>query len=245
MYDYGSVFAAYLARATEKNLFVDRLGGALAQEARPLEILDVGAHDGAVTLRYLEAAGKAIWGSRITALDPSADALGRFRNRGMAGNFAFDFRLGNAETFVPPAGTAYDWVIASHSLYWSRDLPEILNHLRKMGRKMVVVLRDSKGIFQIQSTFHKFLGNPEERLYTADDIANALAGLKIVFRRERVISHIDIPPFEDPAMKVLAAFFLQTAPEKLADSTVAEIRKLMTLDGDRFEHRVSFFWVGE
>lgn len=78
-----------------------------------------------------------------------------------------------------------------------------------------MALRGSQGIYEIQSQFQSFLGNPDEQLYIAQDIESALLAQHIPFQKETHMTSIQIPPAESNEFKWLISFFLQQDKPRL------------------------------
>jgi ubiquinone/menaquinone biosynthesis C-methylase UbiE len=243
MYDREEVFRAYMERATEKQRFVERFRDEFPGEARPMRIVDFGSHDGTLTLRLLEAAQDRIpRSSEIICVDPSHPALKRFESKPLPDRFVFHFYPETIENFLLRSWDRFDYAIVSHSLYWSKDLKGVLKKIAAVSRRSVVVLREAKGNFQIQSTFRQFLGNPEEQLYTAADVEAALGEFGLRFKMETVESLIAIPERSDPAFETLASFFLQTTGPVPA-AALNGIEALVKPWKGQFPHHVRFFWI--
>lgn len=245
MYDKALFFNTYFSKATEKQLFVEKLTQKLSpkDESLNLSLLDLGSHDGLLLSKFFNTSGvKKI--KKVVAVDPSAQALHLFKNRsdlpeiGELSLYAQTF-----EDFVTKNHDRFDFILASHCFYWSPDLKACLLELKKRSKRSVIVLRGSKGIYEIQKKFKNFLGNENEMLYKSDDIKKALTELEIDFTTDRLDSKIEIPsnPIE---RKWLYAFFLQTDDHLITDSLLADIDDFVFNHLlSPIKHDVDIFWV--
>ena len=247
MYDRVEFFNAYFRNASEKQLFLDSFTRRAKDKINSeLSILDLGSHDGSLVLRVLESvnASKNV-GINLTAVDPSSAALENFSKKNIPKNVSLNCYPATAEEYLSKCNRQFDWVIASHCLYWTENLGEVLRRITSCSNSGVIVLRGHKGIHEIQSKFRQLLGNEKERLYQADDIESELYLIKVPFEREDITSHIEIPDLDSREFRWMASFFLQSDETALVENNYKDIFRFVTQRGTKFQHDISFFWFGK
>jgi ubiquinone/menaquinone biosynthesis C-methylase UbiE len=245
IYDQQSIFKSYLERTNEKDIFVAKFAERFSlPRSSPANLLDLGCHDGTLTMRLLDAVSESLpEHSVVTCAEPSERALRVFENRPLPAKYRFLFFNETAESYFRRSTNMFDWIIASHCLYWSRSLEGVLTELCKKAEQSVVVLRGRRGIHQIQSKFKEWVGSPDEQLYTADRVESALDHLGVSFVREDIASTTIIPERDDPTLTLLFAFFLQRAAESFDSEMIDEVYQFTKQMGDNLTHDVSFFWI--
>jgi SAM-dependent methyltransferase len=248
MYDSDVFFTTYLEQTAEKRVFVEHLRKRLEHD-KPGSILDLGCHDGAVTLEYLKAVDQssddqASEGVGVTCVDPSASAIEAFRERNLPANADFTFCVSTAEDFLDSNDKHFDWTVASHSLYWSRELTGVIGDIVAASDKAAIVLRRETGLFQVQTHFKNIVGSRDEQFYNANDVEKSLHEIGAKFQREDIESEVAIPERGASAFASLVAFFLQTDAEVLTENQLDDIHAFLAEKGNPFPHHVSFFWIG-
>lgn len=245
MYDKKKFFETYIESASEKNEFINRLTMRFRSAGRNYrKVLDLGCHNGFLVLKFINRNHDRLSkGAKIYCVDPSVAAISEFKSKKLPSDLEFFFFTNTMEEFLETSEISYDWIICSHCLYWSKDLLKIVSKIVKRGQHIVIVLRGEKGIYEIQSHFKNLLGNDRENLYVSNHIEMALRKLSVKFDREDIISTINVPQFEDPEFKALAAFFLQTDTKCLNNSDYKRIYEFINQRGNPFPHYVSFFWI--
>lgn len=237
VYD-SNLFANYLNKSDEKKALVKRLKERM--QGDNLKILDLGCHDGALTAWYLdEIEAKDI---DLIAVDPSKPALEKFAERTWSKNVKTKLVNATAEEFLGQNTQHFDWIIASHCLYWSENLAIIIEQIAKKSDQAIVVLRGKRGIYQIQKKFKYLLGNSLEKLYTSDDIESVL-GFKVEFEHENILSNIEIDFDNSDQLQSLLCFFLQRDVGSLSRDEMAQVKDFVGGLGQPIKHEVSFFWL--
>ncbi len=246
MYDKLEFFRTYFAKASEKRVFLESLSSKLGKLPENVSILDLGCHDGALMERILsQNTDRLPRNLRIVGVDPSGEALKRFHERKLPPSISLETFAGTTESYLESCKESFDWVISSHSLYWSANLQEVLKAISDSARSGVVVFRGERGICEIQSEFSKLLGNPAERLYDSSDIENALSTVGVPFEKENHQTEIAIPDEKSKEFRWLASFFLQTNDESLSEAEFSRVHDFVRSRGNPFRHDVSFFWLGD
>jgi len=246
MYDKTEFFKTYFQNAGEKDLIVTSLKNKFNQFSDTLSILDLGCHDGALINRILDCYQDDIRARvNLTGVDPSAVAINEFMQNNYKKEWMIQGYACTAEAYFNDHADVYDWVLASQCLYWSTNLPEIVNRINKAGVSGLIVFRGKKGIYEVQSKFRKLLGNKAEKLYTADDIEAVLRLNNINYRREDHTTMIKLPDPASQEMRWLIAFFLQTEDCELADDDFDEVINAINVSDNQMRHDVSLFWLGQ
>lgn len=242
MYDKLNFFKLYFENASEKTILLELLDKRFIELPDPLVILDLGCHDGALMQRildrYQDRLPKKV---NLIGVDPVETAVEAFMSREFGPNVVKQGFIGSAETYLETFQQHHHWIFASQCLYWSENLPDTLMKMRMKSDFSLVVLRGKRGIYEIQSKFKKLLGNKNERLYSADDIEEALLSLSIPFEREDKKTIIFFPDANSLNFKWLILFFLQTS--QMSRANYNKIKDyLLQSHGESMEHDVSYFW---
>jgi hypothetical protein len=245
MYDRKEFFSAYFSRASEKSTLVDSFKFHFGKPIKDsIRILDLGCHDGTLILRMLDAVKDKLPGSvHLTGVDPSEAALNEFKAKKLMTGVTAEFFNETTEKFLVRGSKKFDWVVASHCLYWSDNLRLVLRQTLDLGDSIVIVMRRPRGIYQIQKYFKRLLGNPNEKFYTSQDVDETLTEMKIKFTREDHRTKIDLPDPTSEEFKWLISFFLQTTDDRLKPHQFQEVTKFMKTLGSPMQHDVSFFWI--
>lgn len=105
-------------------------------------------------------------------------------------------------------------------------------------------MRGQKGIYQIQSELKRYLGNKEEKLYTATHIKNILKENNINHVHEGKPTYIDLPEADSPEYHYLISFLLQRTEECLAPEIYQAAKEYLSSHyKSEIQHDVSFFWL--
>ncbi len=245
IYDRREFFSTYFSKSTEKALFVSEF----AKRFRPpskdsLKILDLGTHDGLLLTKLLsQVKDKLPAQVDVVANDPSGPAIDDFRKRALPSGINLKLSVETAEEFFDRDADRFDWIIASHCLYWSPRLVELTKLICERSEAAVIILRGRKGIYELRSRFRHLLGNKLEQLYTADDVEAALKDLQVSFSRDEHQTHIDIPDEDSVEFLWLLSFLLDSNVDTLSKSDLEEIKAFLRPFKGRFRHDVSFFWI--
>lgn len=249
MYDSRELFKTYFANASEKSILIDLMRTRFSPASLKLNILDLGCHDGNLIKKIIEAyASRMPSKVTITGVDPSINALLEYSKNKFTIPVHTNTFTGTAESyFLRHLGDEYfDWVIASQCLYWSLDLPYIVRNIAGCGESGLIVLRDYRGIYEIQSRFKAYIGNRNEQFYTAVDIESALLHWNIPFEKEIKTTFIQLPHQGSVEMKWLIAFFLQQEEKNINNDILREVESwILAKTSDKMAHDVSFFWLGK
>ncbi|MCE3045621.1 class I SAM-dependent methyltransferase [Legionella sp. 16cNR16C] len=246
IYDKREFFKTYFANASEKSLLVDLMRPRFNPSSDEMNILDLGCHDGSLIKKIIDAHTHHLPAKvSITGVEPSFDALSEYPKHPFPISVQVNTFAGTAEDYFlkHPGDGGFDWVIASQCLYWSFDLPFILGKIAEAGESGLIVLRGQRGIYEIQSNFRDYIGNPEEQFYTADDIESALLHLNIPFEKEVKSTFIMLPEPGSIEMQWLIAFILQQAQVNTAIRQEVE-SWILAKSSEKITHDVCFFWLG-
>lgn len=244
MYDKKEFFSTYFANASEKPLFLDRFATEFKCHGKTCEILDLGSHDGALIFKLLDQISHMLPDfTKLVAVDPSAEAIAHLKERKIKNGVKIETHVSTAESFFNEVNDLYDWIIASHCLYWTADLESTINSIIQRGKRAVIVFRGKKGIFEIQSKFKDLLGNKNEKLYSAEDIERCLLRIGHKFHKEEHQTQISIPAPDRIEFKWLVSFFLQTSDGNITESSWNSLTAFFRPYQGVFRHDVSFFWI--
>ncbi|WP_419418626.1 methyltransferase [Legionella sp. D16C41] len=249
MYDSNEFFKTYFANTSEKNTLIDLMNARFFPPKESFNILDLGCHDGALIKKIFAAyANRMPANISLTGVDPSFEALLRYTKNQLDIPAQINIFMDTAENYFiqRPKEEHFDWVIASQCLYWSPDLPYIVNKIANCAGAGLIVLRGQRGIYEIQSHFKHYIGNSNEQFYTADEIESALLNQAIPFEKELKTTYIQLPAPGSIEMKWLIAFFLQQDEKKINDDICHEVEAwIFARNAKKITHDVYFFWLGK
>ncbi len=243
-YDRQEFFETYFAKASEKPLFIESFSKHFETQADSLSILDLGCHDGTLMLRLLDKIKTHLPAEvRVVGVDPSEPSVRKFETKQLPDGVSLECHTLTGEDFLSRDERQFTWIIASHCLYWTEDLERTLRSISERSDNAVVVFRGSRGIFEIQSQFKDLLGNPNEKLYTADDISRSFDVLGIQYSKEIHQTSIEIPKPDSQEFRWIVSFFLQTSEERINSEEWTRIETFLEPYGGEFRHDVTFFWL--
>lgn len=247
MYDKVEFFKSYFSRATEKKILIQSLDVRLTQLNANARILDLGCNDGMLIKTIVQQYQNRITDKlTVVGVDPSEAAIEKFLVHNVTSNYSVNAFIGTAEDYFEKHHYLFDWIFASQCLYWSPDLQYIINEIHSNSDSALIVLRDKKGIFEIQSYFKDVLGNKAEQMYSADDIEMALKAQNIPFNKEYHQTYIELPHQDEQEYDWLIAFFLQL-DEELSPALGSKVKEFIAKNAkaNRLQHDVVFFWLGK
>lgn len=247
MYNKREFFNTYFANASEKSILVDLLDKRFNPSNHPLSILDLGCHDGALMKKIVSAYESRLPEKvMVTGVEPSMNAITTYKKTDFSKSVAVNVFPGTAEHYFAQNENYFDWVFASQCLYWSPDLPQMVKQISQAGDAGLIVLRGEQGIYEIQSHFKSYLGNPEEKFYTAMNIEQSLIKESITFEKETRKTSIHLPVKDSIEFKWLIAFLLQCDENELSKARLDEVQNwILARSPDEFTHEVCFFWLGK
>lgn len=247
VYNSPTIFSTYLRKSTEKAQFIKSFKNRISSgpDSKINTLLDIGCHDGELTLWHLnEISNHCSKTASIEVLDPSLDALDRFKKRNLPTQFQFNFHGKRIENFeFDQSNKKFDFIVASHCLYWSEDLTSVLLQICNSAKRAVVILRENVGIYEVQKQFSHLLGNKDEQLYTAENIEAILKAHNVAFEREKIQTTIEIPTYKSQAYEDLISFFLQTKINSISDNERIDVDNFLQARNGVLKHNVSFFWL--
>ncbi|MDR3443085.1 MAG: class I SAM-dependent methyltransferase [Legionella sp.] len=248
MYDSSEFFKTYFAKASEKSIIIDLMSTRFSPSSHDLKILDLGCHDGTLIKKIIDAYVRRMPSKvTITGVEPSLDALLKYAKTQFTIPVQTNTFVGTAESYFlkNPEHEHFNWVIASQCLYWSWDLSYIVRKIADAGESGLIVLRGHRGIYEIQSRFKDYIGNPNEQFYTADDIESALLNQNIPFAKEVKTTSILLPSQGSIEMKWLITFFLQQDKKEINSDIFQEVESwILAKTSEKITHDVCFFWLG-
>lgn len=243
-YSAKEIFEAYFKRTTEKDELIKRFGQRIEASVNPVTLLDIGCSDGELTLNLLSKfQEKGIDVTSVTGVEPIARSIEEFQARNLPSKTTFNFFHGPAEQFVPKAGVLFDWIIVSHSLYWSADPKEILRRLASVGKNILVVMRDEGGLYEIEKRFRHLVLKPEGFLHSSKDIKAAFTDFGVEFAQEKIESFTKLPRQRDPEFLPLLSFFMDCPLEALTPTAIEAVSTYLDSFGGRFPYGISVFWA--
>lgn len=245
IYSSNDIFQTYFARAPEKTWVVESLQEKLSFNGNSTSILDAGCHDGKLMQRIVQLShAKLPEHTTIIGVDPCADAIAEFNNINFGTKISAQGYAVTIEDYLESSQCKFDWIIASQSLYWTKDLKKIISQIAAASQNAVIVLRGKTGIYQIQKQFAELVGNKNELFYNAEDIHGALSSLGITFHREDKSTYLPLPAQTTSAYRHLLNFFMQTTDGQLSEDDTARINEFISAEfSSVLRHDVSAFWL--
>lgn len=248
MYDSSQFFKTYFANASEKALLIDLMRDRFNPPPNALSILDLGCHDGALIKKILHtSAHKLPPKVSLTGVDPSPNAILEYGQNQFSMPIQKNTVVGTAEYYflIQPRHLYFDWVLASQCLYWSENLPLIVKNIAECADAGLIILRGNKGVYEIQSQFKAYIGNPKEQFYTASDVESALLTQNIPFEKQVKTTILHLPSQGSIEMKWLIAFFLQWSDQDMDQSKIQEVESwILAKSSVQLPHEVCYFWLG-
>ncbi len=253
MYDQTDIFKAYLKNTTEKDYFFDLISNdnslsTYIANQKKLLINDIGSHEGTLFLRIMSALNKFTHDKQIEIdiVEPSQPALEEFKKKN-ADKYKINFFPTTYDVFT--TDKSYDLTIASHCLYWSPSLKDVVEKMIRRSKFTYIILRGKRGIYEIQNTFKHCLGNKMEQLYNADDIKKALKETtndKYSVTVHNFTSDLNISSckkFGNTEGEKLISFFLQNQYAQISEEDRKNIHLWFEKKGDVIPHDVSIFKI--
>ncbi|ETW99683.1 MAG: hypothetical protein ETSY1_14055, partial [Candidatus Entotheonella factor] len=150
MYDQLDFFNTFLSNTTEKKLFIESFAKKFHFE-RKRNFLDLGCNEGVLTLKLMNQIQPCLApDSFLVGVDPCANAIDAFSKKELPDNLSARFHAETAEAFLEKNTQTFDWVIASHCLYWSDDLKRSVDMILNSARSGVIVMRGAYGVSQLR-----------------------------------------------------------------------------------------------
>lgn len=207
--------------------------------SRPLRVLDLGCSWGSTTfriMRTLRAKGHTL---EYTAVDPYQAQLDEFRRLADASDLTgvtLNLVCGSADDWVPDVTTfpAYDLVIGSHMLYYTRsEFRLTLGRLLMFGIEVLVVHHGQRGINTVHEAFREHIHPGPNVISTDVQVWDALWTLPRMgrqFLRSQFASTVDVSSIADPTSlrgRNLISFFLERDINTIDPDVVRRVREFL------------------
>ncbi|NQV88942.1 MAG: class I SAM-dependent methyltransferase [Parcubacteria group bacterium] len=234
-------YDTWLSCATEKVLFEHWLTEHLPRfnfsriKDRPVTVLDLGCGWGATSLRLL----RVLTGMGLTVdfvgVDPYQAQLNRFDQQ-IPKNFRGDIELICSDISKFDPNQTFDFVLASHVLYYTNDLLDSLRKLCLLGRELVIVHHGNNGINTIHRKFRDYVHSGPHVISTDEDILSALDSIDLP---GRLVQHYQFPSTVNVSCyqgtntadsKNLTAFFLERAHSELSEESYSEVARFVNAE---------------
>lgn len=242
IYDRPETFDSYLKVTSEKAELARRFALRFSAPTEPVSLLDLGCNDGDLTLQCLTAvADRLPAGSRVTCVEPSAVALEKFRQRRLPPAVEFRFVPQSLEEFLGSTHEIFDWTLASHCLYWTKDLDQVIRRALAISRNLCVVLREKNGLYDVEEKLWHLVRSERGPMRTADEIESALRAAGATYERENVATSLPLPESGSPEFAQLVSFFLDTPmlPVSAREAAIEYFKP----HGETFAYGIGFLWV--
>jgi len=253
IYDDTDIFKAYIRNVTEKDYFVDliRKDDSLLthiKSQKKLLINDIGTHEGTLFLKIMSALENTIRNKHVEvdAVEPSEPALAEFQKKNID-KYKINFFPTTYDAFTPNKN--YDLTIASHCMYWSPCLKDIIVKMLNHSKFTYIIVRGKRGTHEIFSKFRHCVGNKMAQSYNANDVENILE--EVIgnthsvsahnFTSELNISHCKRP--ENPEGEKLISFFLQNQYSRIPEEDKKNIHRWFNEKTDIIPNDISIFKI--
>jgi Methyltransferase domain len=238
--------SSFVDSCDEKQTFVRLLSDrthSLPLKKEDSRILDIGSNDGQFVGMYLSALDSSGFRGSATCVEPSLASLNRFRWDLIPKGFSAATHHGRAEKFFAESNfEPWDLIIASHSLYWVDDIYGLIKTMIDQTKSLCIIVRGERGTFDVQSKFHKELGEPEERLYHAKTIRDILQKIGSVFHEDQFAATVAVPALHSPQWSAFAGFLLQRDPSSIDSNLSRDVWDLLATRSNFIEDN-SVFWI--
>lgn len=247
IYEDRTFFGDYLESTSEKSQFVELFLKQL-NNGKIESLLDLGCYDGTLTQKLalrLSQTGQKI--KRLTAIDPAAGPLNEFRNRLGAQLQSAQWQLINMgmESFLAQNKEVFDWVLASHSLYWMGDSQTLIPHIIKSAQSGAIVIRDRGLLHHIEEKYRPRITQKTKRFISSHEISAEFKRLGVDFKTESFVASMAVPPPETLEFKQLAGFLLDLTIEELDENQLPELYADLKVEKGRATYGIDVLWFGE
>lgn len=231
-------YVSWLKATTEKELYGQhlpsylsdmRIGQTMAEHA---SVLDLGCGFGSTAKRLMRALHGLGIAFDYTGVDPYEEQLRIFAESEHEDELPTPrLMVGDIESYVPDR--AYTLVHASHSLYYTHNMPAALERLVSFGREIIIVHHGWRGINEFHQRFRSEIKPGPYIISTDEDVVENLSELDLGGRRVRrrgLLSTVNITPCFDPSSRDgqnLLAFFFERTYESIAPSVLAAARSFL------------------
>ena len=253
IYDDTDIFKAYIRNVTEKDYFVDLIRSddsliAHIKNQKKLLINDIGTHEGTLFLKIMSALEKVTCDKciEVDAVEPSKPALAEFQKKNID-KYKINFFPTTYDSFTPNKN--YDLTIASHCLYWSPCLKDIIVKMLNHSKFTYIIVRGKRGTHEIFSKFRHCIGNKMAQSYNAKDIEKILeevAGKTHSISTHNFTSELNISYCKrpkDPEGEKLISFFLQNQYAHIPEKDKKDIHLWFDKKTDIIPNDVSVFKI--
>ncbi len=226
IYDNETFFAPYLKATDEKITFVNFFAEQIAPNTKCDSLVDVGCFNGSLTIPL--AAKLLTTGHKlksVTGVEPSLSPLETFEAASKPEMIKWIFLHATAEEFANQStAESYDWLIASHSLYWSgSQLKDVIENFRRISKRAAIVVRDEGFLHQFEIRHRPKIVHGKTFVSSAE-VTQALSALGINYSRHKMNSKMNVPPVTSPEFKNLIGFLLDLTESQLSESLMADVR---------------------
>jgi SAM-dependent methyltransferase len=240
IYDSPEIFESYLKVSSEKELFVRRFEERFKPSSSPCLFLDLGCNDGTLTLNYLNAIkAKLPHTSKIVCVDPNKSALNHFKEKALPARLEFEFVPRSAEDYCFTTTHTFDWIIASHSLYWSPALKTLILKLVSLGKNVVIILREKDQSYAFEKKFR----HATNLMYSGDTIRDTLNDHHIPFEHEMIEERVKIPLYPSDEYLLFLAFHLDMPLEQISKQLVLDAHHYLKAFNGTLTFNIGLHWI--
>jgi SAM-dependent methyltransferase len=244
IYEDKTFFGDYLESTSEKDTFVDIFVKKVA-EKKIESLLDLGCFDGSLTRKLVSQLIKNGVGlNRVTAVEPARAPLEEFESTASAIDVTWQFKNLDMQAFLNSRRESFDWVIASHSLYWMGDSHKLIGDIVDSARNGVIVIRDPGLLHWVEAKYRPLMTKKTKRFISSREIGESLDMVNAPFKCESFAASMAVPDATSAEFKQLAGFLLDLTLDEIDESLLAELYSDLEVRNGRARYGIDLIWFG-
>lgn len=230
-------YSAWLETTTEKDLLEAWLREHLPcmrimHADRPVSVLDMGCSWGSTSVRFMHVLRDLDIDFRYTGVDPSKQQLEKFARFAQGqGVPTPELVVSDVESYAHDE--KYDVTLASHLLYYTKDMRQALQRIVNSAQEAVIVHHGARGINTLHEAFRALVPFGPNLISTDEDVARHLEHVDLRGRqvkRYRFTSTTDISSCLDPNSlrgRNLLTFFFEREFSAISKEDVERVRMFL------------------
>jgi len=249
IYNDNTFFDSYLKTTTEKlhfiNCFLKK-----SQNKHIDSILDLGSFDGSLFLRLIiELLNNNFSIKNLSAVEPSLIPINKMKEAILhsetLSKIQWNIHNEPMEIFLSNHTQLYDWVIASHSLYWMNDLDWILNKILSLSKNGVIVIRDNSLLYALESKYRPLMTQKKKKQYSSQNIIDFFDQNNIPYLVDKFEASMTIPEINSIEFKNLVGFLLDLTLVELDEGLFPSIYSDMNIAHNKTSYSIDMIWFGD
>ena len=183
----------------------------------------------------------------ITAIEPAAAPLKEMQNSlaNMPAGTKWDLINSNMDNFLNSNKNTFDWVIASHSLYWMNNVSENINSISKLGKNGAIVMRDPGVLHQIEIKYRPLMTKKVKTFYSSADVVEELNILNVAHTVQSFSATMNVTAPDTSQFKQLAGFLLDLTLDEIDPQYLESLHKELNVKNGKSSYGIDIIWIGE